>query len=75
MERRLNRYLVHQIDVLEGKRLDKVVALYKEPLRHTMRYFQVSLLLGAGKKYFKSWAYRKLSLEAEAPAIHPLLTQ
>jgi len=75
MERRLNRYLVHHIDALEGERLKKVIALYNEPLKQYKRYLQVRLLLAAGKKYFKSWAYRKLSLDVEAPSIHPSVTQ
>lgn len=75
MERRLNRYLVHHIEALEGERLKKVVALYNAPLKHYKRYLQVRLLLAAGKKYFKSWAYGKLSLDVQVPSIHPLETQ
>lgn len=74
MEQRLNRYLVHHIDELHGERLNKVIALYQNPLGKTGLYYQIKLRLLAGKAHFKNWAYGHLSLKFETleiGSLHP----
>jgi glycosyltransferase involved in cell wall biosynthesis len=69
MEQRLNRYLVHHIEELNGERLDKVLDLYRAPLCQRGLYFHVKLRLLAGKQHFKKWAYRHLQLKLDVPPI------
>lgn len=55
---RVNRYLLHYIDELSKERIEKILDLYRVPLRAFALYFLNKGLLVLGKTIFKKYHYR-----------------
>lgn len=60
--RRLNRYLIHNIDNLSADQINELLHYYLKPLNLLWNYMVSKILLLFGVNYFKRFAYRYFDL-------------
>lgn len=62
MNKRVNRYLIHEFDNINAKRKQEIIKLYSDPLGKPLKYLFCSLLIIISKKLLLKYGYRFFDL-------------